>query len=83
LALGDVDRVDRNYSVGLIREEPRRVVRVNDHRSREDTLSGSTRKQRNWLIQPGIEILTGGMAPMLVACYVGCWVICESLITLL
>jgi hypothetical protein len=61
LALGDVDRVDRNYSVRLVREEARRVVRVNDRRSREDTLSGSTGKKRDGLVRPGIEILTRGM----------------------
>ena len=74
-AFGRVERVDGDNAVGLVREEAGGVVRVYDCAAGEYAFGGSAGKERNGLVFPGVQVLRGRVAPMLVACYDGSGII--------
>lgn len=76
LALRGVDSVDRNYTVSLIGEHARGVVAINDGRPGENAFFLGAREDGNLLVRPGVQILAGGVPPVLFAGNVGCRIIC-------
>jgi hypothetical protein len=77
LVLWDVDGVNCHHTVGLVGEEARGVVHVDDGGAGEHAFGGAARKDGNGLVGPGIPVFACGMAPMLVASYIGGWIICK------
>lgn len=63
-----VQGVDGNDSIGLVWEESRSIIAVNDDTSGEDPFTFSTGEKCDLLVLPCVEILRGCMAPMLVSC---------------
>ena len=70
-----VEGVDGDDAVGLVGEESGGVVGIDDGGTGEDALAFCTGVDGNGLIGPVVEILGGGMAPVLIAGDDSGWVI--------
>lgn len=64
---GRVERVDGNYTVGLVGEEAGGVVDVDDGTAGEDAFVLCAWKYGNRLIDPVVEVFGGRVTPVLVA----------------
>ena len=59
-----IEGVDGDYAVVLIGEEAGGVIRIGDGRAREDSFAGIARKDGDGLIDPGVEVFAGSVAPV-------------------
>ena len=72
-----IQGVNGDNTISLIRKEARGVVRVDDGRPGKDLGVRIRGVNGDWLVGPVIEIFRSGMAPMLIAGYIGSWIIWE------
>ena len=70
-----VEGVDCHDTVGLVREEAGGVVDVYNGRAGEDSFIFCTGEDGNRLVSPAVEVLRGGVTPVLVAGYDACWIV--------
>lgn len=75
LGVGRVEGIDSNNAIGLIREEARCVVGVDDSAAGKDAFRAVAWENCNRLIRPMIEVFRCCVTPVLVTSYSRGWVV--------